>query len=329
MSKKLKKIVCFGGGTGIPKLILEPLKDFDLDLVAITSMVDNGGSAGALRKEFNVLPPGDIRKHLLALSNLTKEEEWKKELWNFRFAKDIELSPQHFGHNFANVFIAGLEHFYGFEKALEILHQFLKVKGKCLPATLDKVQLIAELEDGSLVEGEDEIDLGQNHNRNLKIKRVYLNPSGKAYQKAIGETKRADFIIIGPGDMYSSLVPCFLTEGWKEAMVKSSAKKIFICPATTKLGETQGYSVKDFFEKIEAYLGTSLDFVIYNNNIPDQERIEKYKEEMKMEFILDPPKIDEDLDKNKFIGEDLLLKEGEIKYDKKKLIKLLRKIIKF
>ncbi|MDD5145666.1 MAG: YvcK family protein [Candidatus Pacebacteria bacterium] len=327
MSKKRKKIVCFGGGGGMPKLILEPLKDLDLDLVAITSMVDNGGSTGALRKEFNVLPAGDIRRHLLALS---EAEEWKKKLWNFRFAKNIEISPEHFGHNFANVFISGLEYLLGdFEKALEITHEFLKVKGKAMPVTLDKVQIIAELEDGSLVEGEDEIDLGQNHNRNLKIKRAYLNPGGKTYKKAIEEIETADFIIIGPGDLYSSLIACFLTEGIKEVMKKTSAKKIFICPAMNKLGETQGYSVKDFAEKIEEYMGISLDFVIFNNNISADERIEKFKEEMKKEFVLDLPKINYGLDENKFIGADLLLDEGEIKYDKNKIFKVLKRIVNF
>jgi uncharacterized cofD-like protein len=323
MKKKDKKIICFGGGGGMPKLILEPLKDLDLDLVAITSMVDNGGSAGALRKEFNVLPAGDIRRHLLALSDA---EEWKKRLWNFRFAKNIEISPEHFGHNFANVFISGLEYLMGdFEKALEICHEFLKVKGKALPATLDKVQIIAELEDGSLAEGEDEIDLGQNHDRNLKIKKVYLNPSGKVYEKAAKEIEAADFVIIGPGDLYSSLIACFLTQGMKEAMAISKAKKIFICPAMNKLGETQGYSIKYFADKIEEYTGVSLDLVIYNNNIPDEERIKKFQEEMKGEFVLTLPEIDKDLNKNKFIGEELLLDEGEIKYDKEKMIPVLKK----
>jgi uncharacterized cofD-like protein len=322
---KVKKIVCLGGGRGVPNLVLGSLKNLKLDLVGITSMVDNGGSAGALRKEFNILPPGDIRRHLLALS---EAEEWKKKLWNFRFAKDIEISPQHFGHNFGNIFIGGLEYLLGdFERALEIAHQFLKVKGECLPATLDQIQLIAELEDGSLVKGEVEIDIGQNHNRNLKIKRVYLSPQGKAYSKAVEEIKTADFLIIGPGDLYSSLFPCFLPEGMKEAVTESPAKKILICPAMTKLGETQDYSIKDFAEKIEEYMETSLDLVIYNNNLPPRDRLEKFKEEMKKEFLLEPPKINENLDKNKFIGQDLLLAEGELKYDKEKIIPFLRKII--
>ncbi len=139
----------------MPKIILKPLKDLGFDMVGITSMVDNGGSTGVLRQEFNILPPGDIRRHLLALS---EAEEWKKKLWEFRFARDLEISPGHFGHNFANVFLGGLEYVLGdFEKALEITHQFLKVKGRALPATLDKVGLKAELEDGTIVEGEDEL----------------------------------------------------------------------------------------------------------------------------------------------------------------------------
>lgn len=323
MSKKLKKIVCFGGGAGIPKLILEPLKDLDLNLVSITSMVDNGGSTGVLRKEFNILPPGDIRRHLLALS---EAEEWKKKLWEFRFGRDVELSPGHFGHNFANVFIGGLEHILGdFEKALEISHQFLKVKGKALPATLDQIQVNAELEDGTIVEGEDEIDTSQKHDPNLKIKRVYLDPDGKGYQKAIDEIKTADFLILGPGDFYSSIIPCFLPKGIEEAVMESSAKKIFICPAMTKKGETQGFSVKEFCEKTEGYLGAPLDMVIYNNVYPSQERVEEYKKEA---VLLDKLfKAEDGLDKDKFIGEDLLLNEGEIHHDKEKLIPLLKKII--
>lgn len=323
--KNLKNVVCLGGGSGIPKLILEPFKDLNINLTSITSMVDNGGSAGAIRKEFNVLPPGDIRRHLLALS---EAEDWKKKLWNFRFANDIEISPLHKGHNFANVFIGGLEYLLGdYEKALKICHEFLKVKGTVLPATIDKVEVIAELEDGTLVRGEDEIDLGQNHNRNLKVKKVYLNPSGNVYAKTATAIKAADYIIIGPGDMYSSLIPCFLSLGMKEAVQKSKAKKIFICPAMTKLGETQGYSVKDFADKIEEYIGASLDLIIYNNNIVDTERIEKFREETKEELVSDPPQIDENLGKDKFIGKDLLLKDGEMKYDKAKLIPLLKKII--
>ncbi|MCS7093984.1 MAG: YvcK family protein [Candidatus Aenigmarchaeota archaeon] len=325
MTRKVK-IVCFGGGSAVPKLILESFKERfhdKVELIGITSMVDNGGSTGALRKEFNVLPPGDIRRHMLALS---EAEDWKKKIWEFRFAKNIELSPGHYGHNFANVFIAGLEYILGdFEKVLEICHEFLKIKiGKALPATLDKVQLIAELEDGSIVEGEDEIDVGTNHDRNLKIKRVFLKPeNAKAYQKALEEVKSADFLIIGPGDLYSSLIPCFLANGWKEAMKRSVGKKIFICPAMNKFGETQGFSIRDYVEEIEKYIGCPVDYVIFNTKSPSKERIERYGKK----FLIEAPKVNEGLDEKKYIGRDLLLEEGEIEYDKEKFIKIIRGII--
>lgn len=323
MSKK-KKIICFAGGSIVPKIILEPLRDLDLDIVGITSMVDDGGSTGLLRKEFNVLPPGDIRRHLLALS---EAEDWKKKLWEFRFGKNIEVSRGHFGHNFANIFIGGLESIFGdFEKALEIASKFLEIKGKALPATLNKVRLRAELEDGTIVNGEDEIDAGKNHNRNLKIKNIYLEPEGKVYQKASDEIKSADFLIIGPSDFYSSIIPCFLAKGMKEAVKGSKAKKIFICPLMTKIGETSGFSVKDFCQKTEEYIGAPLDFVVYNNNYPGEERVDAYKK--KAEFLDKLFRAEEGLDKNKFIGEDLILDEGDIKHDKEKVIKFLKKLCK-
>ncbi len=321
----MKKIISFGGGSIVPELILKPFKEKGFEMIGITSMVDNGGSTGVLREEFGVLPPGDIRRHLIALADLSPKEEWKEKLWSLRFATDIEFFPGHFGHNFANVFIAGLEREYGFEKALDILHQFLNIKGKALPATLDKVQLVAELEDGTIVEGEDEIDVGENHDRTKKIKRVFLKPEAEGYQKAIEEIKKADVIIIGPGDLYTSIIPCFLPKGIKEAIKISQAKKIFICPTMTKLGETQGFSVLDFTREIEKYIGTNLDFVIYNNNIPSKERIEETKKEG--EFLLDLVSFENLPKDKKFVGEDLITEEGEILHDSQKLLRILSNLI--
>lgn len=320
-----KKIVVFGGGSTVPKLVLKPLKEEGFYMIGITSMVDNGGSAGALRKELDVLPPGDIRRHLIALANLSPEEEWKEKIWNFRFARNIEFSPGHFGHNFANVFIAGLEKFYGFEKALDILHEFLKVKGKALPATLDSVQVVAELEDGELVEGEDEIDIGENHDRTKKIKRIFLKPQGKGYERVIEEIEQADVILTGPGDLYSSILPCFLPSGIREAIQGSGAKKIFICPLMTKLGETQGFSVIDFKNEIEKYIGSELDYIIYNNYLPSKERIKDYKKEG--EFLLEMVPFDNLPKDGRFISEKLIPDEGPIAHDKEKLKKILLSLI--
>lgn len=320
-----KKIVSFGGGSAVPKLILKPLKEEGFFVVGITSMVDNGGSTGVLRRELSVLPPGDIRRHLIALADLSPQKEWKEKLWGFRFAKDIELSPGHFGHNFANVFIAGLEKYYGFEKALEILHDFLHVKGRALPATLNSVQVVAELEDGTLVEGEDEIDVGENHDRTKRIKKIFLKPPANGYKEAIKEIKEADVIIIGPGDMYSSILPCFLPAGIKEAIQASQARKIFVCPLMTKLGETQGFKVEDFVKEIEKYIGTELDYVVYNNVIPSKERIEETKKEG--EFLIDVVFFENVPENSKFIGADLIPDEGLVIHDKDKLKKTLLSLI--
>ncbi len=321
------RVVCFGGGSAMPKLVLSQLKDVEgVELVSVTSMVDNGGSTGALRIELDVLPPGDIRRHVLALS---EAEDWKKKLWQMRFANDIVFDGGHRGHNFANVFIAGLEHVLGsFEKAMEIVHEFMKVRGRCLPATLDRVQLCAELENGQIIVGEDEIDVPKQHDGNLRITRLWLEPEAKAYKPVLNEINKADFIIVGPGDLYSSLVCCFLPDGIREAISRSKAKKIFIAPAMTKFGESNGFSVEDFVEVIENYMGSELDFVLYNTRMPDDKRVREFKleEPLLLEVVKRKSKDDEG---GKFVGRDLLLDEGPVVYDPKKVRKALLEIMQF
>ena len=318
----MKKILCFGGGNALPKAVLNELKNYDFEITSVTSMVDDGGSTGVLRKEFNILPPGDIRRHILALS---QAEKWKKELWKFRFANDIIFEDGHRGHNFANIFIAGLEYVLGsFEKALEITHEFMEVKGSCLPATLEKVKLFAELENGQILKGEHEIDVPKNRDGKLRIAKIWLEPEAKAYPKVIEAIAEADFIIIGPGDLYSSILPCFLPIGIKQALEKSKSVKIFIAPAMTKLGETYGYGLEDFVAEVEKY-ACKLDFVIYNNSIPSKERIEAFKtqEPLLCELVL--PKNNK-LPEHKFIGRDLLLENGAVEYAPEKVIKVLFEI---
>lgn len=325
MSKKIKKIVCFGGGNAVPKLLMAELKKYPVEITGVTSMVDNGGSAGQLRVDFNVLPPGDIRRHILALSNAP---EWKKDLWKFRFGRE-EFEGGHKGHNFANVFIGGLEYILkDYKKVLKIVHDFMEVKEKyqALPATIDKVQIIAELENGKIIEGEDEIDVPQKHNPKLKIRKVYLSPKARIFPETKKAILEADLITLGPGDLYSSTIPCLLPEGIKATFKKTKAKKIFICNSMTKLGETNNFSVLDFTNEIEKYLGCPLDFVIYNTEIPAQKRIKEYKKEEPL--ILDLVKAAQNLAKKKFIGKNLLVKSGPIIYDSKKVVKILLKLCK-
>ncbi len=322
MPRSEKKIVCFGGGNAVPKLI-EELKKYPIQITGVTSMVDNGGSTGQLREDFNVLPPGDIRRHILALSDAPK---WKKELFKFRFGRE-EFAGGHKGHNFANVFIAGLEYILkDYRKVLKIVHEFMEVKKhKALPATIDKVQLVAELENGEIVEGEDEIDVPKKHDPKLRIKKLYLKPQARIFPPTKKAILEADLLTFGPGDLYSSVIPCFLPEGMSQAIKRSKAKKVYICNAMTKLGETNNFSVLDFANEIEKYLNCQLDFVIYNIEIPDQQRIQEYKKTEPL--LLDLVKINPGLDKKKFIGKNLLVKSGPIVHDFKKVAKILMRLI--
>jgi len=324
MAKIAKKIVCFGGGKAMTKAVLTPLKKYPVMITGITSMVDNGGSAGQLREDFNVLPPGDIRRHVLALSDAP---QWKKDLWVFRFGHEV-FDGGHKGHVFANAFMAGLEHnLKNYAKALDVIHEFMEVdkKHRALPATVDKTQIYAELENGKIIKGEDEIDVPIKHDPKLKIKKVYLEPKVKAYSKALEAVEKADLITIGPGDLYSSLIPCFLVKGMKEAFKKSKAKKIFIVNIMTKLGETNNFSVADFIREAEKYMDTELDYVIYNDQAPSKERLDRFKNEESA--VIDLVKVDNGLAKKKFIAGDLLLKNGPIIHDPEKLVKTIMSLI--
>jgi uncharacterized cofD-like protein len=223
------------------------------------------------------------------------------------------------------VFIAGLEHVLGdFEKVLEIVHDFMKVKGKCLPATIEKVQLYAELENGQIIVGEDEIDVPKEHDGSLRIKKVWLEPEAEAYKPVIQAIENADYIIVGPGDLYSSLVCCFLPKGIQEAMKKTKAKKIFIAPVMTKFGESDGFYLEDFVNEVEKYMGAKLDHVICNTTLPDEKRIRMYKmeEPLLMDVVRHRGK-----DDKRFIGVDLLKDEGAIVHDAHKLKDVLFKLL--
>lgn len=317
-----KSAVCFGGGNAIPKAILMPLKKYPVNITAITSMVDSGGSTGQLREDFDVLPPGDIRRHILALS---EAPVWKKKLWEFRFGREV-FHGGHKGHNFANVFIAGLEYVHkDYGKVLEEVHEFMEVKGRVLPATTDKTHVCARLENGEIVKGEDEIDLPRKHDPNLKITEVFLLPNARAYPPVLEAIAGADLITIGPGDLYSSSVPCFLAEGIKEAFKKTKARKVLICNTMTKLGETNNFSVSDFAKEVERYIGCPLDFVIYNSEIPSKERVDAYKKEEPL--ILEPVKAGKGLDAKKFIGTKIIIEKGAVIYDPEKLAKAIYSLI--
>ena len=297
----------------MPKTVLRGLKGRKVKLATICSMADSGGSTGQLREDFSVLPAGDIRRHLLELSQAPL---WKKELFNFRFGREL-FSGGHKGHNFGTVFIAGLEHsLKNFNQALKYVSEFLEVKGDVLPVTLDKTNICAVLENNKIISGETNIDVPK-HNPKLKIKKVYLKPEAKGNLAAIKAIKSANLIVIGPGDLYSSIIPCLLPQGIGKAFKQTKAKKVFICPAMTKSGETNNFSVLDFAEEIEKYLDCSLDFVVYNSFFSKKEDVEKYKREHSE--LVNLVEINDNLDEEKFIGKNLLAKKEVIEYSPSKI----------
>ncbi|PIR02006.1 MAG: hypothetical protein CO144_00370 [Candidatus Nealsonbacteria bacterium CG_4_9_14_3_um_filter_35_11] len=315
--KKNKNVVCLGGGNAMPKAVLTGFKKYPVKLSVICAMLDSGGSAGRLRKDYKIVSPGDIRRAFIALSNTSPVIE---ELFNHRFQTG-KLKD----HNFANLFITALElTTQNYEKTFQEFGKLLNINinHQVIPSTLDNANLYAVLENGRIISGETNIDIPK-HNGNLKIKKVFLRPKAKAYPKALQAIKTADLITIGPGDLYSSLAQILLTQGISEAICKSKAKKVYICNLMTKYGETNGFSVLDFSQEVEKYLGGALDYVIYNNRRPSPKRLAAYKK--KHPELLDLVKFDELLNKEKFIGVDILTASGSIIHDPNKLAKIILK----
>lgn len=326
-----KNIVVIGGGTGV-YTVLSGLKKYPVNLSAIVTMADNGGSSRILREDFGILPPGDVRRALVALS---QSERVLASLFNYRFKKGGLA-----GHSFGNLFITALERIKGdFEKAIEEAGKILNIKGEVIPVTLQDTNLHAVLENGQVVKGEDNIDVPK-HDSRLKIKKVYLKPKVKINPKARLAIVKADLIVIGPGDLYTSIIPNLLVKSISRSISKSRAKKVYICNLMTKLGETNNFTGSDFIDEVEKYLswpakpsrerrgvvrGKLLNYVIFNNKRPSPARVVKYEKEGAT-FV----KCNKDNFKNRkiqVIKGNFLRKNGLVRHDPNKLAKILLKIL--
>lgn len=317
----MKKVVVIGGGTG-SYTVLKGLKDHEIDIVAIVSMSDDGGSSGILRDEFGVLPPGDIRKCIVALSEST---ETMKEIFQYRFKNGCLH-----GHNLGNLLITALGDIKGdYEAAIEEVSKILKIKGQVMPVTFSNCRLCAELEDGKIIEGETNIDIPK-HDGNLKIKKIFLKPEAVANIKALEAISNADLIVIGPGDLYSSVLCNLLVNGISDAIRDSKAKKVYICNLMTKFGETNDFKVSDFIKEIESYLGKNvLDYVLFNNSKMDVGLLKQYENENAY-----PVRLDKEEASKLNVGlilEDVITQPVLIRHDSKKLaneiLKILEKVI--
>jgi uncharacterized cofD-like protein len=318
-SYKNKKIVCLGGGNAMPKAVLAGLKKYPVKISAICAMLDSGGSAGRLRKDYKIVSPGDIRRAFIALANTSPVIE---NLFNYRFQTGgLE------GHNFANLLITALELSTknNYAKVCDEMCKILNIPHQVLPVTLDNSHLYATLENGKTISGEINIDIPK-HNGKLKIKKVFLKPKAKAYPKTLEAIKKANLIVIGPGDLYSSLAQILLVEGVGRAIKGSKAKTIYISNLMTKYGETNNFTVSDFVNELEKYLKSNLDYVIYNTKKPSFKRLALNRK--KHSELLGLVKFDKKISGNKkFIGENLITSSGEIVHNKNKLAKIILSLI--
>lgn len=317
----MKKIVVIGGGTG-NFAVLDGLKSYSVDISAIVSMADDGGSTGILRDELGVLPPGDVRQCLVALSNSSR---LMRSLMNYRFEQG-GLG----GHSFGNLLLSALEKVTGsFEKAVEEVGKILFIKGKVIPVTTHQVRLKMLLNNRKLLEGEREVYLSQEIDQGYKS--IYLEPYPKANPRAIDEIINADLIVVGPGGLHTSLIPNLLVDGVSEALRRSQAKKVFIVNLMNRKGQTTGFKVSHYVHEVVRFIDADIfDFILVNSQKPPQELIEVYAEEgelveidLKEERVISAP----------FLGElrrgakKDLLKRSLIRHDSKKLAQELMKIV--
>jgi uncharacterized cofD-like protein len=271
------KIVAIGGGTGLSHL-LRGLKDYSAKITAIVTVADDGGSSGRLRREIGVLPPGDIRNCLAALAD---EEKLLTELFQYRFQAGDGLV----GHSFGNLFLTAMSDIAGdLEQAIAASSKVLAVRGEVLPATLSDVSLWAELSDGRRIEGESSITKA-----NGKIVKIGCTPANPpALPRAVEALREADFIIIGPGSLYTSVIPNLLVKEIADAIAHSEVPRIYVCNIMTQPGETDGYSVADHIRAIDRACGRPLfDAVVVQGKVPSAKSLIRYAQENSYPVVLD------------------------------------------
>lgn len=263
------KIVVIGGGTGL-SVLLKGLKRYTSQLTAVVTVSDDGGSSGRLRAELGVLPPGDIRNCLVALA---ETETLMDKVFQHRFSQGNGLQ----GHNLGNLLLVAMTDIAGdFVSAIKEVSKVLKVRGKVIPATLEHVVLGAQMADGSIVFGETAI---RSHNQ--PIRKLFLAPETcLPVPETIDAIMEADAIVIGPGSLYTSIVPNLLVEGIPEAIKSSSAKVFYVSNIMTECGETDDYHALDHVSIIQDYLGEGvLDYIVLNNGPIDEMRLLSYQME--------------------------------------------------
>jgi len=317
----MKKVVIIGGGTG-NFVTLSGMKKHNVELTAIVSMADDGGSTGILRDELGVLPPGDVRQCLVALSDSSL---LMRNLMSYRF-ENGNLG----GHSFGNLLLSALEKVTGsFERAVEEAGRILYIQGQVLPVTTNKVHLKMILNSGKILDREQDIYLSKEIDQGYK--QIFLDPEPKVNPLVIDAIYNSDLLVISPGGLHTSIIPSLLVEGVSEAICTCKAKKVLVVNLMNRIGQTTGYRVSDYFHEVVKYLGKDvLDYLLVNAKKPSKDLIDTYSEEGEI--------VENDLQDPRVVMADLLgpivekskgdlLVRSLIRHDSEKLTKELMKIV--
>lgn len=323
----MKNIVTVGGGTGSYTVLSGLKKIPNVSLTALVSMADSGGSTGILRDELGVLPPGDIRQCLVALS---EHSDVVRKLISYRFEEGSMK-----GHSFGNIFLAALEKVTGdFVEGVEIASEILKVNGKVVPVTRNVAELSVELLNGKILEGENTI---QDINiQDTGIKDIFYKNKVELNKNAEEAILKADYVILGPGNYYCSVIPNLIVDGFRESILKSKAKIVLPINLTNKLGHTTNWKVSNYVNNVEKHLGKIVDIILVNDEAPSREQVERYRLE-EGDGVL----VEDDFKDNRVVRGALLSKviplpitgdknpniRGFIRHDSEKLADCLKKII--
>ncbi|MCM8795440.1 MAG: YvcK family protein [Candidatus Omnitrophica bacterium] len=305
------KIVTLGGGTGL-SVLLSGLKEYTSNITAIVTVADDGGSSGRLRQQFDILPPGDIRNCLVALADAPT---LMRDLFQFRFANPSELA----GHSFGNLFITAMTQLTGdFEKAIKETAKVLALRGEVIPSSLSNVVLVAEHKDGTITEGEDKIP-----KVHIPIEKVTLKPSQpQATPEALKAIEEAAIIVLGPGSLYTSIIPNLLVREITEAIVASEAVKVYVINIMTQPGETDGYTASQHLKTLIKHSHPRLvDYCIINSAELPQEICQRYAKQNSYPVINDRKNI-EDLGYH-VIEDDIVVADDVIRHDPNKLAKII------
>ena len=319
----MHKILTIGGGSGQYALLTGLRGIESADITAVVSMVDSGGSTGRLRDELGILPPGDVLKCILALS---PHREIARTIFLKRFTGDRRLK----GHNAGNMLITMLSRYTGnFPSGIQALAEILDARGRILPVTIDRATLVAELTDGTRIYGETAIDMPRGTQRE-KIRDVFLVPHHSddisVYPPVLEAIEKADTIIIGPGDLFTSIMPSVIVPGVKEGLQQTKAQVLFILNIMTKFGETHQFVGRDFVNTLENTIERKIDGILYNNRKPSTNLLKRYRKQ-KAEFV----EIDNQdgwWDARVVHAHDLLESTaGIVRHDPQKLATLIQQIV--